>query len=486
MLLKELISKTNNAQLIGGGDVEISGIEYDSRRIEPGMLFVAVDGFKLDGNKFIPEAVEKGAVAVLTSKPVENGIPRIVVPDVRKAASDIAAAIYGYPGQALDVVGVTGTNGKSTSVYLIKGILEANGKKSGMINSLVYDNGKEKIKANRTTPEAIDVQRLLFQMKNNQCQDAVVEVSSHALVLNRVENIDFKVGLFTTFSRDHLDFHNSMEEYLDAKKSFLLKLAGEKKYAVINLDVPEFVSFLEEPGCRHLTYSAEGKPADVRAENIDLQPEKTQFTLLTGAGEQDVELYLPGRFNLTNALGAAAAGIALGIDPDVIADGLKKASPVPGRFVPVKKGQSFTVLIDYAHTPDAIERLCQSAREITKGRLMILFGCGGDRDRGKRPLMGKAATANSDFAVVTSDNPRTENPERIVEDIMPGIVGSDYKIIIDRREAIDYILAKAQPGDTVLLAGKGAEDYLEIGTERFPYEDKVEAIKTLEKLGYKG
>jgi len=483
--LKELTSALTGCRLIGSDQVVISGLTYDSRRVQPGDLFLAVSGFKQNGASFIPDAVAAGAAAVAAEKDFTADVPTLVVPDMRRAMPEIAARFYGFPGRRLTVIGVTGTNGKSTSVYLVYKILEAADLPAGMANSLYYDTKKTRYKAARTTPEAVDLQRYMAEMIEAGCTHCVLEVSSHALILSRVENIDFKVGLYTNFSRDHLDFHKSMEQYLAAKKSFLDKLVGDNKTAVINLDVPEFAAFSGDTRGRALTYAVETPGAEVTIREPRLLPEKSVFRLVTPAGETEIELPLPGYYNLANAVAAAAAGIALGIDPELIARGLKTAQPLPGRFQPVKRGQPFLLLIDYAHTPDALNRLCRSARPITPGRLLILFGCGGDRDRGKRPLMAEAASANSDFAVVTSDNPRTEDPNRIIDDILPGLKGDDYVVIVDRREAIRDIIGRAREGDTVILAGKGAEDYQEIGTTRYPFEDITEAVKALDELGYR-
>lgn len=484
ILLKNLIKPLRDIRLIGRDDLPISGIEYDSRRVKPGMLFTAVSGFKTDGKNFIADAIKNGAVAILCDQPVNIDIPLVIAKSARQALSDIAASFYGYPGQNLFVVGITGTNGKSTSVYLVKKLLETAGYGCGMLNSLVYDVGIRSYKAERTTPEALDVQRYLHEMKEARCTHAVVEVSSHALILKRVENIDFKVGLFTTFSRDHLDFHNTMEEYLAAKKLFLNKLQDENKRVVIGLDVPEFAGFIPDARCPVVTYSAAGRKADVTARTIELTAGSSRFELTSRQESKKVSMRLLGQYNVTNAAGVAATGVALGFNLEQIAGALEAAEPIPGRFRPVSLGQPFAVLVDYAHTPDAIERLCQSAREITRGRVMILFGCGGDRDRGKRPLMGQVASRLSDYTVVTSDNPRTEDPLKIIDDIKPGLSGTNYVIIPDRREAIRDIIGRARENDTILIAGKGAEDYQEIGTVKYPYDDTSEVIGALEGLGY--
>jgi len=473
------------AELFGESDNDLTGIEYDSRRIRKGMLFIAVDGYKMNGNDFIPDAIKNGAAAILTDRDVKADVPGIVVPSVREAMADIAAGFYGYPGKEMIITGVTGTNGKSTSVYLIKKILEAAGKITGAINSLTYDTGDNKYKAERTTPESPDLQKYLSEMKNAECTHAVIEVSSHALVLHRVENIDFKIGLFTNFSRDHLDFHKTMEEYLQAKKLLLDKLQDDNKYVVLNVDVDEYAAFTDEVKCNLISFSCENRPADVTIKNAVLYPNRSVFTLITPDGSRQATIKLPGRYNLSNVAGAAAVGVAFSVDVDTIIRGLESANPVPGRFQPLDMGQPFSIILDFAHTPDAIERLCQSAREITHGRLLILFGCGGDRDRGKRPLMGQAASGNSDFAVITSDNPRTEDPLKIIEDVKPGMINQNYIAIPDRRKAVEEIINMAGENDMVLIAGKGAEDYQEIGTTRHPYEDRLEVASVLENMEYK-
>jgi UDP-N-acetylmuramoyl-L-alanyl-D-glutamate--2,6-diaminopimelate ligase len=473
------------ARLTGNPDVEIKQVEYDSRMVTKDCLFFAIKGYQRDGYDFVEEAKEKGAVAVLGEREhcdvIEN---HVSVKNARKAMADVAAKFYNYPGLKIKACGVTGTNGKTTTCYLLKSILEARNKTTGLITSLVYDTGRHIFPAERTTPESLDMQRLLYLMKNNYCVNAVIEVSSHALVLHRVDNIKFRVAVYTNLSRDHLDFHHTMEEYFAAKALLVKKLDGPLSYVVINLDVPEFRTLIGEDDTPYIGYSLDDDKADVYCSRYELQPERTLLDLVTPMGMRTVELKLPGRFNLINAVAAAAGGLAAGVDVDSVVRGLEAARPVPGRFNYIQGNQPFTVYVDYAHTPDAIERLCESAREITDGRLLILFGCGGDRDRGKRSMMGKAATTAADYAVVTSDNPRGEDPLAIIEDIKPGLVPGRYEIIPDRRQAITAILKMAKPGDVVLLAGKGSENYQEIKGTRHPFDDTAEAKKVLAELGY--
>lgn len=483
--LQQLIEDIPGAVLTGDGSLEISNIEYDSRMVKAGSLFFAVKGFKVDGYDFVEQARAGGAVAVMGERENCDYIDTHVrVPNIREAMATVSAKFYGYPGLQVKGCGVTGTNGKTTTCFMLKAILEARNKMTGMITTYVYDTGKELFRAERTTPESLDLQRLLFLMKRNHCVNAVIEVSSHALALHRVDHINFRVAVYTNITRDHLDFHQTMENYLNTKAQLLKRLDGELSYAVINLDVPEFRPLFGEITSSHMTYSLKNSEADVYCEDYEIRSDRTTFNLISPMGNRTIELKLPGRFNLMNALAAATGGLACGVDIDNVVMGLETVQPVPGRFNHIEAGQPFAVYVDYAHTPDAIERLCEAARELTEGRLLLLFGCGGDRDRGKRPMMGKAAVEYADYAVVTSDNPRSEDPLAIIEDVKPGLTGGNYDIQPDRKKAIHEIMAKAQPGDAVLLAGKGAEPYQEIKGVREPFSDIEEAQAALAELGY--
>ena len=444
-------------------------------------------GYQQDGYDFVAQARDNGAVAVMGERSrcdeIEN---HVQVPDIRKAMADLSASFYGYPGNQIKAVGVTGTNGKTSTCYLLRNILVARNKTTGLITSLVYDTGRERFKAERTTPESLDVQRLLYLMKKNYCVNVVLEVSSHALMLNRVDNIDFKVAVYTNLTRDHLDFHASMEEYAKAKFRLAQRLDGPLSYAVINLDVEAFRPLFGEITSAYMSYSLEDRKADIYCGNYEFKPTMTTFDLVTPMGTRTVNLRLPGRFNLQNALAAAGGGLVSGVDLDNVVRGIEATDPIPGRFNPIDQGQPFSIYVDYAHTPDAIARLCEAVGEITEGRMLLLFGCGGDRDKGKRELMGQAAMKYAGHIVVTSDNPRSEAPEVIIEDIKPALTGDNYEIIVDRREAIASILKQAGPGDTVLLAGKGAETYQEIKGERHPFSDFDEAKSVLAQLGHTG
>ncbi|MDH3889710.1 MAG: UDP-N-acetylmuramoyl-L-alanyl-D-glutamate--2,6-diaminopimelate ligase [candidate division Zixibacteria bacterium] len=485
--LGQLLSGLKQADLTGSGDIEIDNIAYDSRQATPNSLFVAISGFQVDGHEFIADAVERGAVAVVGEHDECELTPNYVkVPDTRRALADLAARLYDYPGKKIKACGVTGTNGKTTVCYLIRNILQARNKTVGMVTSTVYDTGKETFPAERTTPESLDLQRLLHLMKRNHCVNAVIEVSSHALALHRVDNIEFRVAVYTNITRDHLDFHKTMEEYLEIKKQLVKRLDGPLSYAVINLDVPEFRSFFGDFSSSYISYSLQDSSADVYCTGFELEAAQTVFDLKTPMGVHTVTFPLPGRFNLINGLAAAAAGLAAGVDIDSVVRGLESAQPVPGRFNYIECGQPFAVYVDFAHTPDALTRLCETAREMSQGRVLALFGCGGDRDRGKRPLMGRAVSAAADFCVVTSDNPRSEDPQTIIDEIVPGLEGDQHEIIEDRRAAIEALLKMAQPGDVVLLAGKGSENYQEIKGARYEFDDALEARRVLAELGYTG
>jgi len=487
MRLSEITKHLDDAIVIGDPEIEIEHVEYDSRLVKPGTLFVAVKGFKQDGYAFVADAVKNGAVAVLGENESCDQIgTHVQIPDARKALADVAAAFYGFPGMDVKVCGVTGTNGKTTTCHLLKTILEQRSKTTGLVSSVIYDTGKETFPAERTTPESLDLQRLMLLMRRAHCVNAVVEVSSHALMLHRVDHLDFRVAVYTNITRDHLDFHETMENYVAAKKLLLDRLDGELSYAVINLDVPEFRPFFGDLQSSYISYSLEDESADVYCANYEINIDGTILDLVTPMGTQTVKFPLAGRFNLLNGLAAAAGGLASGIDIDNVVKGLEAAQPVPGRFEAVRAGQPFGVYIDFAHTPDALARLCETAREMTDGRLILLFGCGGDRDRGKRPLMAEAATTAADYCVVTSDNPRSEQPVAIIEDIKPGLKGDAYHIEPERTKAIETALAQANEDDIVLLAGKGAEAFQEIKGERVPFSDRDEATMVLHRLGFTG
>lgn len=475
------------AVLIGSEDVNATSIEYHSKLIKPGSVFVAVNGFVRDGNEFADEAINSGAIAIVTMRKEIRPVPQLIVPDARIALADLAAVFYNYQSNKVKACGVTGTNGKTTSCILIKNILEERGKKVGLINSLIYDTGSQQIAASRTTPESLDIFKMLYLMSKSHCTNAVIEISSHALVLHRVRNLKLQVALFTNFTRDHLDFHKDMNDYLNTKAKLLDMVAGEDKWAVLNYDCPEFRGLIDRVRGSYMTYSLENKEADVYLTDYELSPQGTRFSIYTPMGDRSVDFKLPGRFNLYNAVAAAAAALASGVDADAVVRGLEKSTTVPGRLEPVVSDAPFAVFVDFAHTPDALMRTIETLRELSSGRIMTLFGCGGDRDRGKRPLMGQAVTSLSDYSVLTSDNSRSEEPQKIFDDVKPGFAnGARVTIIEDRRQAIRHILQQAHEEDVILLAGKGNEDYQEIKGVKHPWSDRDVAREELSKIGYKG
>jgi UDP-N-acetylmuramoyl-L-alanyl-D-glutamate--2,6-diaminopimelate ligase len=485
LLLKDLAKTVPGSWLIGDEGRPISGIEYDSRRITPGLAFVAIQGYAQDGNRFIDDAISRGASAVITEKPADRPVPQLIVGDARMALADLAAQFHPDDPNALKKFAVTGTNGKTTSCFLLKNILDTAGCKAGLISSLVNDDGAARTAAARTTPESLEIFRLLQAMRHNGCRCAVMETSSHALTLHRVRNVTVDVALFTNLTRDHLDFHRDMGDYLAAKAKLLDMVVRPDGCAVINLDSPEFCTFLPRVTGRTMTYALEDRTADVHPETYAFAPQGTQVTVVTPAGTRMIHLPLAGRFNLYNALGATAAALAGGVPLESIATALEYSTVVPGRLERVQAACSFTVYIDYAHTPDALRRTIETLRELGPGRVMVLFGCGGDRDRGKRPLMGQTVTALADYSVLTSDNPRTENPVAIIDDVKPGLkTGAPVAVIVDRREAIRHLLHKAHAGDVLLIAGKGDESYQEINGVKYPWSDRDVVREELHTLGF--
>ena len=453
-------------------DVEVTDLAYDSAAVRPGTLFFCVPGFTSDGHDFAPRAVEAGAVALVVERPLELGVPEVLVPSVRAAMAPAAAAFHGDPTAALDVVGVTGTNGKTTTAFLVRALLEAAGRQTGLLGTVTSIVGGEERPVVRTTPEAIDLQRDFADMRRGGDVACSMEVSSHALELHRADAIHWAVAVFTNLTQDHLDFHPTMEHYFAAKRRLF---QAAPRAAVINVDDPYGRRLAAElPDA--ITFGIESEAA-VRATDVAFALTGSTFTV----DGLDLLTPLPGRFNVLNALGAMAAARALGVANDVIAEALGTAGRVPGRFEPVDAGQPFAVLVDYAHTPDSLENVLRAAREIARRRVIVVFGAGGDRDRGKRPLMGRAARALADLVVVTSDNPRSEDPEAIIADIKAGTGnGPGVETLVDRRAAIARAVQLAREGDVVVIAGKGHEQGQEFeGGRTVPFDDVTVAREAL-------
>ena len=455
------------------GDVDVSAISYDTRTMTPGCLFVALPGYKTDGHRYIAQALEQGAAAVLCQSPPAGEGPWLVTPDPRAALAAVSANWFGHPAEELTVLAVTGTNGKTTTTYLLKAMLEGVlGAKVGLIGTNQNMIGEEILPAHRTTPESWEVQKLLRDMADAGCTHVVMEASSHALVLHRLDGLRFRAGIFTNLTQDHLDFHGTMEAYRDAKGL----LFRQSDTAVLNLDDEAGRYLARTVAVPRLTYSERRDEADLTAKNLRLFPDRVEFEAVAAGAISRVRLPIPGGFTVYNALGVLTCGLALGLPLADCADALAKAPGVKGRIEVVPVPADFAVIIDYAHTPDALENILTTVRDLTDRRVICLFGCGGDRDRTKRPQMGAIAGSLADVAVVTSDNPRTEEPEAIIRDILPGLEGTAAEVVVepDRRAAIRRALSLAKPGDTVVLAGKGHETYQEVGTRVLHLDEREE------------
>lgn len=471
MLISELIKGLKDTELIGK-DMEISRMCYNTAQVTEGCLFFCIIGVKTDGHNFAEEAIRNGAKALVISHDVEIGdaqVSLIKTKDTRKAMALMSANFYGNPSHKLDIVGITGTNGKTTSTFMLRSVLSTCGRKSGLMGTIYNIVGEKCEEAKRTTPESMDLQSMLHEMVEAGDDSCVMEVSSHSLALERVYGLRFAVGIFTNLTQDHLDYHITMENYFQAK----MKLFENCKKAVINIDDEYGKRACRIVGCDVITYGIEN-PADVWAEDIVIDGTGTSFVLCTEGKRLPVKLHLPGKFNVYNALGVAAAAISLGISLENIKAGLEGLLSVPGRSEKINSKKGFTIVIDYAHTPDGIVNILKAAREYTSNRLITVFGCGGDRDRTKRPKMGKAAGEGSDFCIVTSDNPRSEDPDSIIREILPGIqaTGCPYEVITNRREAIEYAISIGKPGDVIVIAGKGHETYQILKDKTIEFNEK--------------
>jgi UDP-N-acetylmuramoyl-L-alanyl-D-glutamate--2,6-diaminopimelate ligase len=457
-------------------EVEISGLAYDSRSAGPGTLFFCVPGFTSDGHDFAPAAVERGAAALVCERPLGLGVPEVVVPDARAAMGPVAARFEGDPTATLPVVGITGTNGKTTTAFLVRHLVEAGGIQCGLLGTVKRVVGGVEEEVERTTPEAIDLQATFRAMVDGGDRACAMEVSSHALELGRVSGIRFACRVFTNLTQDHLDFHDTMDAYFAAKR----KLFDGPGPAIVNID--------DEYGARlagdidAVTFAVDHE-ADYRARDVEFDVTGTRFVCDAPGGPLDLASPLVGLFNVQNVLGAIAVARSMGVSAETIQDALPAFGRVPGRFETVDEGQDFGVLVDYAHTPDSLENVLRTARGIATGRLHVVFGAGGDRDRSKRPLMGDAARRLADRVIVTSDNPRSEDPEAIVDEVLAG-AGADAEREVDRRRAIALAIETAAPGDVVVVAGKGHEQGQEFEDGRkIPFDDREVAREELRKLG---
>ena len=477
-----------------GGDQEISGLSYDSRKIKPGELFFAIRGFKTDGHKYIEEAISNGAVAVVVEEiqDLDPAIAQILVPDTRAAMGKMAAAYFNYPSRRLRVVGVTGTNGKTTTTYLIKSILEQAGYTVGLIGTVQAMIGSSVIPAQRTTPESVDLQAMLAEMVVHNLDYVVMEVSSHALDLNRTVGLEFDTAVFTNLTQDHLDFHQDFEHYFQAKFKLFAGLMQEQtkegKVSIVNVDDPYGLKIASRSSAPVYSYGIQ-QQAQFRACEINVGSRGVKYRLLTPLGDLHLDLNLTGQFNVYNTLAACAAGFAAGAGLSDIKAGLERVGGVPGRFELIDMGQDFAVIIDYAHTPDSLGNILETARGFAKNRVITVFGAGGDRDRSKRPLMGRVTAELSDYVILTADNPRSEDPVQICREIERGILpimgqkaSFGYVIEPSRSKAIEMAIRAAKAGDVVIIAGKGHETYQEFADGKIDFDDRAEARRVLKEL----
>jgi UDP-N-acetylmuramoyl-L-alanyl-D-glutamate--2,6-diaminopimelate ligase len=479
MELERLVAALAPEAVLGSRDpVEVRDLAYDARAVTPGAAFFAVPGERADGHDFAAEAVANGASVLVVEHAVEPAVPQLVVPSTRRAMATAADVFFGEPTRELEVAGVTGTNGKTTTAFLLHALLGAAGRRPALLGTVECRVGGETRPVVRTTPEAIDLQRLFREMLDVGDRSVALEASSHASVLHRLDRVRFDVLVFTNLTQDHLDFHGTMEEYFQAKRR--LFTGASPPPAAVNVGDPwgrQLADELKDAGRAPLVTFGFAEDAEIRPEGLRLDAAGARLT----AGGIEVETRLRGRFNVENVLGAVAAGILLDLDEEEIAAGVRALDGVPGRFEAVDEGQPFTVLVDYAHTPDSLDNVLRAARELAAGRVLVVFGAGGDRDRGKRPLMGKIAADRADVVVVTSDNPRSEPPLAIIQDVLQG-AGMDVEIDPDRRSAIARALDLAGEGDVVVIAGKGHEQGQEVDGEKHPFDDRAVAREALRAL----
>lgn len=490
MLLSELLDTLDEKKVVGFRDLDIPGLAYDSRQLEPREAFFCIKGLVTDGHLYTADAVRRGAAVLFVEKELEQEVDGEVVlvkvPDTRHAMALCSARFFGDPSSELKVVGVTGTNGKTTTTYLVESVCREAGLKTGIIGTVETHIGAVIEPVTRTTPESLDLQRLLRRMVDDGVEVVAMEVSSHALELKRVNGCRFEVVLFTNLSQDHLDFHISIEEYFGAKRRlFTEDEFGVGRSALINIDDPFGRRLSEETVLATRSFGLD-READIRGKGVQVSSRGNRFTLQYDRESISLRTALQGRFNVYNCLAAAGAAVDLGLDADSIARGLENLKGVPGRFENIDCGQDFTVIVDYAHTPDGIRSLLEACREVTSGRVIIVIGCGGDRDRSKRPLMGEVGTAMSDLCVITSDNPRSEKPESIIEMILEGVrdrfPSERYSVEVDRRIAIYSAISEARPGDLVVVAGKGHEVGQIFADKVIPFDDRLVVREGLKEV----
>jgi UDP-N-acetylmuramoyl-L-alanyl-D-glutamate--2,6-diaminopimelate ligase len=489
--LKEIIDRIPHAAVIGTvTDQTVNDLTIDSRTVRPGSLFICLKGIHTDGHQYIGKAVEQGAVAILAEEDVPPLSDAVViqVPDTQKVMVDLAPWFYDYPARKMRMIGITGTNGKTTTTNILRTLLANTGHKVGLIGTINVIIGDVVETSHNTTPDVVDLQKILYRMEQDGCDYVVMEVSSHALALNRVAGIEFDTAALTNITQDHLDFHGTMENYREAKALLFTRLhKGVKpnKTAIFNMDDPSSPLIMNRVKTKIMTYG-KAPTNDVYPLSFHVGAKKMELKLHTPAGEMDLSLHITGEFNVYNVMTAVCAALAEGLKHDDIVQGLDGFAGVPGRFQLIDAGQPFTVIVDYAHTPDGLDNVLRTARQITRGRLWAVFGCGGDRDRKKRPIMGRIALERADVLVVTSDNPRSEDPDTIIDDIQRGLCNApktkEIHRITDRREAIEFAISHAGPDDVIMIAGKGHENY-QILKDRTIHFDDGEVVRDFFRKG---
>lgn len=468
-------------------NIDVKGLEMDSRKVEKGFLFICIDGFTVDGHAFAADAEMRGAVAIIATKPVDVSIPVLMVEDSSRALALLANSFYGQPTRELNLIGVTGTNGKTTVTYLLEEIFNKHKHKTGLIGTIQMKIGNESYEVTNTTPDALFLQKNFRKMVDEQVTTTFMEVSSHALDLGRVFGCEFDIAIFTNLTQDHLDYHPSMEAYLHAKSLLFSQLGNSydkerPKFAVINKDDSYSTKLLKTIAQPVLTYGIDSD-ADITVENLSLDANGSSFTLKTLEGNIPITSKMMGKFSVYNMLAATGAALCAGIPLETIKAALEETTGVRGRFEPVMVGQSYGVIIDYAHTPDSLENALSTIQSFAKGKIYVVVGCGGDRDKKKRPLMAQVAVKYADQAIFTSDNPRTEDPQQIITDMIEGITYENYTVIMNRREAIQHSIDITEPEDIVLIAGKGHETYQIIGKDVFDFDDREVAEQAISKRG---
>ncbi|MGJ7922494.1 UDP-N-acetylmuramoyl-L-alanyl-D-glutamate--2,6-diaminopimelate ligase [Neobacillus sp. LXY-4] len=466
-------------------DVEITSIENDNRKVQQGSLFICVKGYTVDGHQYADSAVQNGAVAVLAERELNLDVPVIIVKSTIRAMAVLADTFYGQPTQKLKLIGLTGTNGKTTTSHLIEKILADSGVKTGLIGTMYTKIGEQKYETKNTTPESLTLQKTFRKMIDVQVEAAVMEVSSHALDLGRVHGCDFDIAVFTNLTQDHLDYHQTMDEYKRAKGLLFSQLGNSfdhhsPKYAILNGDDEASAAYEKATAAHVFTYGID-QQADVRATNISMDASGTKFELITPMGIEQVSIQLVGKFNVYNVLASVATALVYGLPLQQIIASLEEVKGVSGRMELVDEGQSYAVIVDYAHTPDSLENVLKTIQQIAHKRIFVVVGCGGDRDRTKRPIMAKIATDFATDPIFTSDNPRSEDPLQILKDMEAGVVGESYQVIVDRKEAISYAVKAAGPGDVILIAGKGHETYQQIGDQILSFDDRLVARQAIKE-----